>query len=222
MRAAFHLSGEFMEGNLGTEIRPDGSAVVRVIASSSCSFRVASRCPRTRVTLRLRRPTCSRPADHRDQREHHGGAGLCRAGARRIHPWRRPADAVSRVLWPRPRGGGPGQGLPDDQFKPGQDGRVSCAQRNRLVLAHFWVAFAAFARRHSSAPGRCGCAARCTRVARPEQYFMSVTAHGVRWPTSDQFFIMGFGYLSARARSVVRSPASPGRGRRSGWRSSAS
>jgi cytochrome c oxidase subunit II len=27
-----HLSGEFMEGNLGTEIRPDGSAVVRVIA----------------------------------------------------------------------------------------------------------------------------------------------------------------------------------------------
>jgi len=27
-----HLSGEFMEGNLGTEIQPDGSAVVRVIA----------------------------------------------------------------------------------------------------------------------------------------------------------------------------------------------
>jgi len=27
-----HLSGEFMEGNLGTEIRPDGSAIVRVIA----------------------------------------------------------------------------------------------------------------------------------------------------------------------------------------------
>ena len=27
-----HLSGEFMDGNLGTEIRPDGSAVVRVLA----------------------------------------------------------------------------------------------------------------------------------------------------------------------------------------------
>lgn len=27
-----HLSGEFMEGNLGTEIQPDGSAIVRVIA----------------------------------------------------------------------------------------------------------------------------------------------------------------------------------------------
>ncbi len=27
-----HLSGEFMEGNLGTELLPDGSAVVRVIA----------------------------------------------------------------------------------------------------------------------------------------------------------------------------------------------
>ena len=27
-----HLSGEFMEGNLGTAIQPDGSAVVRVIA----------------------------------------------------------------------------------------------------------------------------------------------------------------------------------------------
>ena len=27
-----HLSGEFIEGNLGTEVRPDGSAIVRVIA----------------------------------------------------------------------------------------------------------------------------------------------------------------------------------------------
>jgi len=27
-----HLAGEFMEGNLGTEMQPDGSAVVRVIA----------------------------------------------------------------------------------------------------------------------------------------------------------------------------------------------
>jgi len=27
-----HLSGEFMEGNLGTEIQPDGSAIVRVVA----------------------------------------------------------------------------------------------------------------------------------------------------------------------------------------------
>jgi len=27
-----HLAGEFMEANLGTEVRPDGSAVVRVIA----------------------------------------------------------------------------------------------------------------------------------------------------------------------------------------------
>jgi cytochrome c oxidase subunit II len=27
-----HLSGEFMEGNLGTEIGPDGSAIVRIIA----------------------------------------------------------------------------------------------------------------------------------------------------------------------------------------------
>jgi cytochrome c oxidase subunit 2 len=27
-----HLSGEFMEGNLGTEMQPDGSAIVRVIA----------------------------------------------------------------------------------------------------------------------------------------------------------------------------------------------
>jgi cytochrome c oxidase subunit II len=27
-----HLAGEFMEANLGTELRPDGSAVVRVIA----------------------------------------------------------------------------------------------------------------------------------------------------------------------------------------------
>jgi cytochrome c oxidase subunit 2 len=30
--STLHLSGEFLEGNLGTEIQPDGSAIVRVIA----------------------------------------------------------------------------------------------------------------------------------------------------------------------------------------------
>ena len=30
--STLHLSGEFMEANLGTEVRPDGSAIVRVIA----------------------------------------------------------------------------------------------------------------------------------------------------------------------------------------------
>ena len=52
-----HLSGEFMEANLGTEMQPDGSAIVRVIAQQY-SFvppcivvpdRYAGRVPRRRA-----------------------------------------------------------------------------------------------------------------------------------------------------------------------------
>ena len=52
-----HLSGEFMEGNLGTESRADGSAVVRVIAQQ---YSFVPRCivvpAGTRVVFRVTSP----------------------------------------------------------------------------------------------------------------------------------------------------------------------
>jgi heme/copper-type cytochrome/quinol oxidase subunit 1 len=59
-------------------------------------------------------------------------------------------------------------------------------------------------------------------VGTPGQYFMSVTAHGVSMAyVLTTFFIMGFGYFVAVTSLAVRFPARPGRGRASGWRSSA-
>ena len=52
-----HLSGEFMEGNLGTEMRPDGSAVVRVIAQQYSFVPQCIVVPTdTRVVLRVTSP----------------------------------------------------------------------------------------------------------------------------------------------------------------------
>ena len=52
---------------------------------------------------------------------------------------------------------------------------------------------------------------------------MSVTAHGVSMAyVLTTFFIMGFGYFVAVTSLAVRSPAKPGHGPRSGWRSLAS
>ena len=67
----------------------------------------------------------------------------------------------------------------------------------KLVLAHFWVAFVAFAAARScSANGRCTCAARSSRwVNNPEHYYRSVTAHGtVMAYVLPTLVAMGFGY----------------------------
>src|SRR5205807_6635044 len=69
----------------------------------------------------------------------------------------------------------------------------------RLCLAHFWVAFAAFL-----AAAVLGTWQMWVRgplganVGTPGQYFMSVTAHGVAMAyVLTTFFIMGFGYFVA-------------------------
>src|SRR5512133_2885565 len=69
----------------------------------------------------------------------------------------------------------------------------------RLCLAHFWVAFAAFL-----AAAVLGAWQMWVRsplgadVGTPGQYFMSVTAHGVAMAyVLTTFFIMGFGYFVA-------------------------
>lgn len=69
----------------------------------------------------------------------------------------------------------------------------------RLCLAHFWVAFAAFL--FASVLGTWQMWVRSplgANVGTPGQYFMSVTAHGVSMAyVLTTFFIMGFGYFVA-------------------------
>ena len=70
---------------------------------------------------------------------------------------------------------------------------------NRLCLAHFWVAFAAFAA--AAALGTWQMWVRSplgAQTGTPGQYFISVTAHGVSMAyVLTTFFIMGFGYFVA-------------------------
>src|SRR5215475_1887873 len=69
----------------------------------------------------------------------------------------------------------------------------------RLCLAHFWVAFAAFV--VAAVLGTWQMWVRSplgAQVGTPGQYFMSVTAHGVSMAyVLTTFFIMGFGYFVA-------------------------
>src|SRR5450432_3023750 len=69
----------------------------------------------------------------------------------------------------------------------------------RLCLAHFWVAFAAFV--VACVLGTWQMWVRSplgAHVGTPGQYFMSVTAHGVAMAyVLTSFFIMGFGYFVA-------------------------
>src|SRR5262245_3759074 len=80
-------------------------------------------------------------------------------------------------------------------------GTGECTVRNveRLCLAHFWVAFAAFV--GAAVLGTWQMWVRSpwgAHVGTPNQYFMSVTAHGVSMAyVLTTFFIMGFGYFVA-------------------------
>ena len=127
-----HLSGEFAEHNLGTTVGPDGSTTVRIIATQ---FMFVPQCiavpANRRVTLRFASPDVLH--------------GLLITGTNvntmvvpgfvaQVHTeFKRTGD----LLMPCHEFCGQGhsemwatvQVLPDDQFKPGPDGRVSCAKR---------------------------------------------------------------------------------------------
>ena len=127
-----HLSGEFAEQNLGTTVGADGGVTVRVIATQ---FMFVPRCvavPQGRlVTLRFATPDVVH--------------GLLITGTN-VNTMVVPGF-VSQVYTTFTRGGdllmpcheycGLGhsdmwanvQVLPDNEFKPDRDGRVSCAQR---------------------------------------------------------------------------------------------
>lgn len=127
-----HLSGEFAEHNLGTTVAADGSVTIRAIATQ---FMFVPRCLAVpqgrRVTLRFASPDVIH--------------GLLITGTNvntmvvpgfvsQVHTeFARTGD----LLMPCHEYCGLGhsemwatvQVLPDDQFKPDQDGRISCAQR---------------------------------------------------------------------------------------------
>ena len=69
----------------------------------------------------------------------------------------------------------------------------------RLCLAHFWVAFAAFAAACLLGTWQMWVRSPLgAHTGTPGQYFMSVTAHGVAMAyVLTTFFIMGFGYFVA-------------------------
>jgi cytochrome c oxidase subunit 2 len=129
---ALHLSGEFAEHNLGTTVSSDGTVIVRAIATQ---FMFVPQCiavpANTRVTLRFASPDVIH--------------GLLITGTNvntmvipgyvaQVHTeFTRSGD----LLMPCHEYCGQGhsemwatvQVLPNDRFKPGADGRVSCAQR---------------------------------------------------------------------------------------------
>src|SRR3954467_14699784 len=85
-----------------------------------------------------------------------------------------------------------------------------CPVRNteRLCLAHFWVAFSAFAA--ACVLGAWQMWVRSplgAHLGAPGTYFMSVTAHGVAMAyVLTTFFIMGFGYFVAVTALARRLP----------------
>ena len=127
-----HLSGEFAEHNLGTTVAPDGSVTVRIIATQ---FMFVPRCIAVphgrRVTLRLTTPDVI-----------HGilvtgtnvNTMVVPGYVAQVHT---EFTRTGELLMPCHEYCGLGhsemwamvQVTPDDQFKPGPDGRVSCAQR---------------------------------------------------------------------------------------------
>src|SRR3954471_11961660 len=78
-------------------------------------------------------------------------------------------------------------------------GGLPVRNAERLCLAHFWVAFAAFLA--AAALGTWQMWVRSplgANIGTPGAYFMSVTAHGVSMAyVLTTFFIMGFGYFVA-------------------------
>src|SRR4051794_40949526 len=95
-------------------------------------------------------------------------------------------------------------------------GELPVRNADKLCLVHFWVAFTAFLA--AAVLGTWQMWVRSplgAHVGTPEQYFMSVTAHGVAMAyVLTTFFIMGFGYFVA-----VTALARPLPGRAWGWAS---
>ncbi len=127
---ALHLSGEFAEHNLGTTVAADGGVTVRAIATRTVLPQCIVVPVNRKVTLRFASPDVIH--------------GLLITGTdvntmvvpgRRAGPYR--FTRTGDLLMPCHEYCGLGhsemwatvQVLPQNQFKPGPDGRISCAQR---------------------------------------------------------------------------------------------
>src|SRR5690349_11037300 len=101
--------------------------------------------------------------------------------------------------WGTARCGPPCKSCPTISSSPARTGGFPVRNVERLCLAHFWVAFAAFL--VACVLGTWQMWVRSpwgAHVGTPGQYFLSVTAHGVSMAyVLTTFFIMGFGYFVA-------------------------
>jgi cytochrome c oxidase subunit 2 len=126
-----HLSGEFAEQNLGTSVAADGSVAVRAIATQFMFLPSCIAVPMNRpVTLRFTSPdvihgllitgtnvnTMVVPGFVAQVHTEFTHAGDL------LMPCHEYCGLGHSEMWARV------QVLPDDQFKPDQDGRISCAQ----------------------------------------------------------------------------------------------
>ena len=141
----------------------------------------------------------ARISHHGHQCEQHGGAGIHRRSANAVRQAGRSFDAVSRVLQRRSRGH---VGACQGRRSTGVRASPTVANRerpvqgsSRLVLAHFWAAFAAFAVAIPLGAWQMLVRSPLHQWVAPELYYRAVTAHGTTFayvfPT---LIAMGFGY----------------------------
>lgn len=127
-----HLSGEFAEHNLGTRVGPDGTVTVRAVATQ---FMFVPRCfavPRARlVTLRLASPDVIHgvliTGTNVNTMVVPGYVAQVHTqfmrGGDLLMPCHEYCGLGHSEMWATV------QVLPDNEFTPDRDGRVSCAQR---------------------------------------------------------------------------------------------
>ena len=146
-----HLRGEFVEGNLGTTLGPDGKVTVRLVAQQ---YSFEPQCIVVPAEMPVTFRATSTDAIHgfvvgHDQRQHDADPRLRRDVHDDVPQDRGATDAVSRVLRHRVtrRCGVASRLLPPAEFLAkarGGERLPLCSSLKRLVLAHFWVAFVAF------------------------------------------------------------------------------
>ena len=127
-----HLAGEFLEENLGTEVRPDGSVVVRVVAQQYSFVPACIVVPADApVVFRVTSPDVVHGFLITDTNVN---TMVVPGFVSQVHTdFTRTGD----LLMPCHEYCGLGhsemwatvQVVPESEFKPGADGRVSCAQR---------------------------------------------------------------------------------------------
>ena len=220
-----HLSGEFVEANLGTTVAAGGQVTARIVAAQFAFLPQCVAVPQGRpVTLRFASPDVI-----------HGiivvgtnvNTMVVPGYVSEIHT--RFAEAGDHLM-PCHEFCGLGHSemlarirvLPQVAVQAGCNGKVSCGSARRLILAHLWPAFAVFAvaavlgawqmwvRSPLEAPFRLR-----------ENYYISVTAHGtVDGLCADHVLHHGLRLLrrgdGARSASL---PGCAGRGSPMAWRS---